>query len=108
MLLTRQIAAAASAEVELLRRQVDHALALARQNQIKVARVLLEEVQRIRDELGPMPDAQAVAPIGHVIPTVHPWAHPVIPEIAATDATIVGAFLALDRELDNYRGADED
>jgi hypothetical protein len=80
--------------------------AAGRENQVAIARALLEDVRRIRGELGPRPDGQNVPPLQEmIVPRVHPWLHPIIPQIALSDAAVVGAFMALERGLDNFDSA---
>ncbi len=84
--------------------QVDTVIEAGRRNQHGVAASLREEARRIRSELGPRPENDLAVAIGGVIPPqVHPWFRPIVPQIAQTDAAIVGLFLQLDRDLHNYR-----
>jgi len=98
VVLTSRIAKAA-------RDQANHLLEAARSNRRSVAAALLEEVRRIRSELGPRPDEDDIVAAvgGSVPPSVHPRFHTVIPQVAESDAGIVGLFLVLDRDLHNYR-----
>src|SRR5438876_1150760 len=70
--------------------QVQQAIELVRTNDVGTARALMEEVARIRSELGDPPD-EAIPPVltaSIVVPTVHPWMQPIIPTIARSDAEI--------------------
>jgi len=92
----------------------------ARRQQRGVAAALLEEVNRIRGELGARPrEGQNPAIIDShtagadpdqpsivtdaMTPEIHEWFHSVIPQIAESDPAILGSFLTLDRHLFNYR-----
>ncbi len=81
----------------------------ARRRQRGVAAGLLHQVRAIRDELGPRPtpgEMQGNALVGDAqVPAIHEWFLPVIPQIAESDASIIGLFLVLDRGLYNLRKA---
>lgn len=102
--LTRTIA-------ESAQQQVDHALSAGLRHAHAVAATLLIEARRIRQELGePLQPHEVLASVANavrgnaLIPEVHSWVRPVIPEVAEADPTIVGLFLDLERDLHNYRG----
>ncbi len=91
------------------KQQVEQALAFARRDQVAVARTLMEEVKRIRRGLGPHPNGGVTPlPNADAVPLVHHWVHPVIPQIAQTDAKIVGEFMTLDLQLYNCKVACEE
>lgn len=79
----------------------------ASENQAAVARTLLEEVKRIRLELGPRPQGELVPLLeeGQVIPRLTTWLQPIIPQIAPSNAAIVGAFMTLERSLETFDDA---
>jgi hypothetical protein len=84
-------------------RAAEKAAAAGRESQVAIARTLLEDVKRIRGELGPRPEGETVPPLADiVVPRVHSWLHPVIPQIALSNAAVVGAFMALERCLENF------
>ncbi len=91
----------------------------ARRHPRTVAGALLQEVLRIRGELGArgkdnevplvltgitggVPPDRSVVRLDAVPPKIHSWIEPVIPQIAEADAAIVGLFLKLDLALDNW------
>lgn len=85
------------------RDQVDAILGAAQQRRKSVVAALLEETSRVRGELGPPPadDVQPIVPRGSMVPSIHPWMQPIIPEVSDADPQIVGLFLTLDRDLLN-------
>src|SRR5205807_4034317 len=93
------------------RRQVEGVVEAGRRSQRAVAAALLQEVQRIRTELGPRPSNERslqgtglrLMVGGGIVPQVHRWLEPVIPRVAESDPAVVGLFLRLDRDLHNYR-----
>lgn len=71
--------------------------------QRKIARNLLQETRRIRDELGKHPD-HILLRGGHdvfQVPRVHQWMQALVPEAALIHGDVVGNFMRLDRELHN-------
>lgn len=88
-------------------RQVTDALALAQQSRRGLAASLRAEVSRINVELGPEPEENGphLPHRGMLVPQVHPWFTGVIPSLGSVDAEAVAQFLALDRDLHNYKVA---
>ncbi len=86
------------------RQQVEGVLAASRSRARIVAATLLEDVHRIRGELGPRAVEGGVPELhtDAIVPRVHRWLEPLIPQIAEADPTVVGLFLRLDRDLHNY------
>jgi hypothetical protein len=79
--------------------------AVSRQHQVGVARTLLEDTKRIRLQLGPPAAAEGVPalPSPGGVPRVHTWVHDIIPDIAVSDAAVVGRFMALDEWLEELK-----
>ena len=69
----------------------------------KIARNLIQETRRIRDELGKRPGT--IVFLGgqdaFAVPSIHPWMQTLVPEAALIHGDIVGDFMRLDRELHN-------
>jgi len=67
----------------------------------KIARNLMQETHRIRDELGKRPDT--IVFLGgqdaFAVPSIHPWMQTLVPEAALIHGDVVGDFMRLDREL---------
>lgn len=108
--LTRRYVEATDVIARESQRQVEELLAAGGRNQRALAGTVREEVKRIRSELGPAPGFEefVVPHTGFVVPTVHRWLAPLIPQIGHTNAAVVGFFLRLERELHNYRLAARD
>jgi len=94
---------------QLTQRYVDAAERMAaagRENQVAIARALLVDARRIRTELGPLPQSGTAAALPErTVTRVHPWLHPVIPQIALSEAGVVEALMTLDRGLDEFESA---
>lgn len=84
-------------------RQVQHALDTVAVSQRGIAAALLEEVHRIRSELGPAPqnNVRPIVSRGSVVPSLLSWMQPVIPTAAQIDTAVVAGFMKLDRLLAN-------
>jgi len=69
----------------------------------KIARSLMQETHRIRDELGKRPDT--IVFLGgedlFAIRSIHPWMQALVPEASLIHADVVGDFLRLDCDLHN-------
>jgi hypothetical protein len=80
--------------------------AAGRENQIGIARALLVEAKRIRADLGSLPQSGTAAALPErTVTRVHHWLHPVIPQIALSEAAVVEALMTLDRGLDEFESA---
>jgi hypothetical protein len=89
------------------KQQVADALSLVQENRRGIAASLLADLARIRSELGPVPEDEALhmAHRGVLVPEVHPWMRSLIPSLGAFAPQAVAEFLTLDRDLHNYRVA---
>jgi hypothetical protein len=71
-----------------------------------VGGALHAEVKRLRTEIGPRRDRLVVTNfygLSVSVPSIHPWVERIITEGAEIDASIVEAFMELDRQLANMR-----
>ena len=77
-----------------------------RQSQVAIARALLEDLKRIRSGLGPVPGETVPPPAeGLSIPRVHRWLELIIPQMALSNAGVVGGVMAsAPRHTSLYKG----
>jgi hypothetical protein len=100
--LTRVISESAHAQVQIMARaQIA--------NQRAIAGALLEEVRRLQLAL-PRPTTDFPFGAGkpsREVPSIHPWIHRIIPDIAHSDPRVIGLFMRLERGLVLHKSTTE-